>query len=96
MRSYLETCSINQQKPKTTSGNKGREEVQSDPVHDLPDWLQEFRKNLVDESGPLEPRGDRAPGHRDTAIFLMKVASKSGTVFGYAQCENALSEGTKL
>ena len=34
----------------------GREEVQSDLLHELPDWLQEFRKNLVDERSPLEPR----------------------------------------
>ena len=82
MRSYGETCSINQQKPKK---NERSEEVQSDPVHDLPDWLQEFRKNLVDESGPFEPRGDPAPGHRDTAISSHD-----------AQCVFALSEGTIL
>ena len=36
--------------------NEGREEVQSDLLHDLLDWLQDFRENLVDESGPSEPR----------------------------------------
>ena len=46
--------------------NEGGEEVQSDPLHDLPDWLQEFREHLVDESSPLEPRRNPAPGHRDT------------------------------
>ena len=28
--------------------NEGREEVQSDLLHDLPDWLQDFREKLVD------------------------------------------------
>ena len=32
--------------------NEGREEVQSDLLHDLPDWLQEFRENVVDECNP--------------------------------------------
>ena len=39
-----------------TYKNEGHEEVQSDLLHDLPDWLQEFREILVDESSPLEPR----------------------------------------
>ena len=43
------------QKPTETENkkkNEGREEVQSDLLHDLPDWLQDFRENLVDESSP--------------------------------------------
>ena len=79
----------NLQHKQTETENKNKnersEEVQSDPVHDLPDWLQEFGKNLVDESGPLEPPGDPAPGHRDTAISSHD-----------AECVYALSEGTKL
>ena len=41
-----------------TNKNKGREEVQSDLLHDLPEWLQEFRENLVDESTSEKRRGD--------------------------------------
>ena len=37
---------------KNKNKNEGREEVQSDLLHDLPDWLQDFRENLIDESGP--------------------------------------------
>ena len=48
---------------------KGREEVQSDLLHDLADWLQEFRKNFVDESSPLEPRGKPAP--KDLPVLRM-------------------------
>ena len=46
MRSYGEARCIDQQKPKT---HKNFGEVQSDLLHELPDWLQEFRENLVDE-----------------------------------------------
>ena len=55
-----------QHKPTETENkneNEGHEEVQSDLLHDLPDWLQEFRENLVDESGPTKPRGN--PAHKD-------------------------------
>ena len=37
---------------KNTNKNEGHEEVQSDLLHELPDWLQEFRENLVDERSP--------------------------------------------
>ena len=47
--------------------NEGREEVQSELLHDLPDWLQEFREILVDESSPLEPRRKLAPKDQDTS-----------------------------
>ena len=47
--------------------NEGREEVQSDLLHDLPDWLQDFRENLGDESSPLTPRGNPAPKDQDTS-----------------------------
>ena len=51
---------------KNTNKNEDGE-VQSDLLHDLPDWLQEFRENLVGENVPIEPRGDPSPGHRDTS-----------------------------
>ena len=50
--------------------NEGREEVQSDLLHDLPDWLQDLRENLVDERSPAEPRGNPAPKDRDTGSFF--------------------------
>ena len=39
VNSFRETCSINQQKPKT--------KIKMKELHDFPDWLQEFRGNLV-------------------------------------------------
>ena len=38
---------------KNTNGES--EEVQRDISHELPDWQQEFRENLVDESTSTEP-----------------------------------------
>ena len=35
-------------------------------MHDLTDWLQDFRQNLVDKSSPTEPRGNPASKDRDT------------------------------
>ena len=35
--------------------NEDREEVQREISHELPDWLLEFRENLVDESTSTEP-----------------------------------------
>ena len=52
---------------KIKNKNEGREEVQSDLLHDLTDWLQEFREILVDEDGPTKPRGNPEPKDRDTA-----------------------------
>ena len=54
-----ETENINQ--------NEGREEVQRDIPHELPDWLQEFRENLVDESTSTEPCGNPEQGSQDTS-----------------------------
>ena len=59
-----------QHKPtETENKNKkeGREEVPSDPLHDLPDWLQDIRENLVDGSSPTKPRGNPEHEYRDTS-----------------------------
>ena len=54
-------------KTENTNKNEGHEEVQSNLLHDLPDWLQEFRENLVDESSPPEPERNPAPKDQDTS-----------------------------
>ena len=46
--------------------NEEREEVQRDIPHELPDWPQEFRENLVDES-TSEPWGNPGQGSQDTS-----------------------------
>ena len=62
----------------TENQNKsGREAVQSDLLHDLPDWLQEFREKLVDERSHLEPRRNPSPGDRDTASSSHELPMES-------------------
>ena len=39
------------------NGDEDHEQVRGDPYSDIPEWLQEFRENLVD---------DRVPEHRDS------------------------------
>ena len=43
------------------------EEVQRDISHELPDWLQEFRDNLVDESTSTEPWRNPEQESQDTS-----------------------------
>ena len=58
---------MNPQKTENKNKNEESEEVQSDISHDLPDWLQEFRENLVDESSPMKPWGNPEQGCQDTS-----------------------------
>ena len=51
--------------------NEEREEGQSDVSHELPDWLQEFRENLVDESSPIEPWGTVSKDVKKLPVLLM-------------------------
>ena len=53
----------------TENKNKNREskEVQRDISHELPDWLQEFREILVDESTSTEPWRNPEQGSQDTS-----------------------------
>ena len=48
-------------KIKKPNKNKHHEEVRGDPYFDIPEWLQEFRENLVDE---------RVPEHRESRKFF--------------------------
>ena len=58
---------MNPQKPKTTVKHEEREEVQRDISHVLPDWLQEFRENLVDERTSTEPWSNPEQRSQDTS-----------------------------
>ena len=71
---------ILQHKPtenETKNKNERREEVQSDLLHDLPDWLQDSREILVDERSPTEPRRNLVPEDRDTASSSHELAMES-------------------
>ena len=63
MESFGESRCTKPQKPKTKIKNEESEEVQRDITHELPDWLQEFRENLVDESTSRNPE----QGSQDTS-----------------------------
>ena len=62
--------------------NGESEEVQRDILHELPDWLQEFRENLVDKNAqphqyspssshelPMEPRAEVVLGTGKHSIY---------------------------
>ena len=74
---------------KNKNKNEEREEVQRCMSHELTDWLQEFRENLVDKSTSTEPWEKPKPRKSRHFLFFSCIpngaASKSGTVFGYAQ-----------
>ena len=57
--------------------NEGREEVQSDLLHDLPDWLHEFRENVVDERSLSEPRGNPELGYLNTSSSSHELPMES-------------------
>ena len=54
VESFGETRCMKPQKPKTNI-KMGNQKKYTDISHELPDWLQEFRENLVDESTSTEP-----------------------------------------
>ena len=66
-------------RPTETENKKseGDEEVQSDPLHELPDWLREFRENLVDERSPSEPRRNPVPKDQDTSSSSHELPMES-------------------
>ena len=65
--SFGRTRCMNPQRPKTKIKKEERREVQRDISHELPDWLQGFRENFVDESTSTEPWGNREQGSQDTS-----------------------------
>ena len=56
---------------------KEAKKYKSDILHELPDWLREFRENLVYESTPLELRGNPAPEDRDTSSSSHELPMES-------------------
>ena len=72
----IDTCQINTE-TENNNKNERREEVRSDPLHELPDWLQEFRENLVDQHSPLEPWRKPEHGYRDTSSSSHELPMES-------------------
>ena len=79
-----ETRGMNQQKSKTEI-KKDDEELQDDELQGVPDWLQEFKEGLIDESVPehrdacsssheltLEPRAKVVPSKHNSFTHFPK------------------------
>ena len=64
---YEETRRVDQQKPKTQTKIGDNEEVRGNSSHDLPEWLEQFKDNLVDES---------VPEHRDASSSSRELPSE--------------------
>ena len=60
--------------------NEGNEEVRGNLSHDLPEWLQEFRHDLVDESVP-EHRDASSSFHELPSEPRAKVVSGKHSIF---------------
>ena len=74
-----ETRRVDQQKPKNPNKNDN-EEVRGDPLRDLPEWLQEFTENLVDDSVP-EHRDASSSSHELLSEPRAKVVSGKHSIF---------------
>ena len=60
-----------------TNKNEDDEELRSEQLHDLPDWLQQFREILVDESVPTESRRNPSHERRDTSSSSHELPMES-------------------
>ena len=68
----------NIQKP---NKNEDQERVRGDPCHsDIPEWLQQFRENLVDEGVP-EHRDSNASSSHEPSLEPVRLWIWVGTVF---------------
>ena len=66
---HHKSCYMNQPKSQNQNKNEDREQVRGNPCHsDIPEWLQEFRENLVDEIVP-EHRFSHASSSHEPSIF---------------------------
>ena len=68
---------MSQQKLKTKIKIKDAKKFKSDFLHELPDWLLEFRENLVDERSSSELRGNPELGYRETSSSSHELPMES-------------------
>ena len=72
---------MNQQKSKKkekTNKNGDNENVRGNPLRDLPEWLEEFTENLVDESVPAHRDAPASSSRESASEPRVKVMSGSG------------------
>ena len=65
------------QQPAETENTNKNEDLRSELLRDPPDWLQEFRENLVDESVPAESRENPSQEHGDTSSSSHELPMES-------------------
>ena len=78
-------CRIGRTETENQDKNDDNEEVRANPSHDLPEWPQEFRHGLVDES---------VAEHRDASSSAHELPSEPRAKVG--QHFFSLPEGPKL
>ena len=72
VKSFGETRCMNPQKPKTKLKMKDAKNYK-EISHELPDWPQEFRKNLVDQSTTTDPWRNPEQGSQDTSMSFHEL-----------------------
>ena len=70
---HKETCRQNQQKEKKQKQNEDTEPARRNPLHDLPEWSEEFKENLVDERGPEHTDAPASSSHESALEPLRKM-----------------------
>ena len=78
---YEETRRVDQQKQKNPNKNDNQG-VRGDPLRDLPEWKEEFKENLVDESVP-EHRGAPSSSLEFSSEPRAKVVSGKHSFFAH-------------
>ena len=81
---------MNQQKSKKQKQNGDNGTVRGNPSIDLPEWLQEFTENLVDESVPAHRDAPASSSREAVSETRQKVVSGKHIIFHF------LPEGPKL
>ena len=70
---------MNHQKFKKRKENGINENARGNPLLDLPEWLQEFTENLVDEKVPARRDAPGSSSRESASGPRVKVVSESGT-----------------
>ena len=60
--------------------NEDTEPARRNPLHDLPEWLEEFTKNLVDERVPEHRDAPASSSHESASETLRKVVSGKNSI----------------
>ena len=71
---HQKSCWVNQPKPQNPNKNENHEQKRENPYHsNIPEWLQDFRENLVDDRVP-ERTDSHASSSHESSLELMRSA----------------------